>query len=319
MKIGILGTGVYGVAIARVLAKNGNEITMWTKFEDEKNYLISNRCCKAMPDIILGNTINITCDLEETVKNSDLIIIVIPSDFVYGVLEEIKDLIGNKVVCIASKGIDPNKNMFLSDIAKSFNINNIVFISGPTFAHEMANYLDCGLTIACDNNDIGNYIYKIFKNDNIKLELSNDIIGVQLSNTLKNIFAIVMGMLDEANYSASTKSLIITSLINELNNAIKFKNNDSNIITSLAGIGDIWLTCTNSQSRNYTFGCLLISNKDGINDYLKNNTVEGYDNLKNILKLKDNYGFNFPLIECVYQIINGNNSIDDLINLIINK
>ena len=319
MKIGILGTGVYGVAIARVLSKNGNDITMWTKFEDEKNYLVNNRCCKAMPDIILDNKVNIICDLESTIKNSDLIIVVIPSDFVYGVLEEIKDIIGNKIVCIASKGIDPNKNMFISDIAKSFNINNIAFISGPTFAHEMANYLDCGLTIASYDNNINNVIYKLFKNDNLKLELSNDIIGIQLSNTLKNIFAIVMGMLDEANYSASTKSLIISSLINELNNAIKEKNSTSNIITSLAGIGDIWLTCTNSQSRNYTFGGLLVSKKEDINEYLKNNTVEGYDNLKNILKLKYNYGFNFPLIECVYQIINNNKTVEDLIKLIINE
>lgn len=317
MKIGILGTGVYGVALARVLFKNGHNITMWTKFEDEKKYLNENRFCKNMPNIILDSKINVTCNLKDTIKNNDFIIIVIPSDFVYGLLEEIKDLVNNKIVCIASKGIDPNKNMFISDIAKSFNINNIGFISGPTFAEEMANYNSCGLTIASEKDNINETIYKLFKNDNLKLELSNDIIGIQLANTLKNIFAIVMGILDGKKYSSSTKALVITSLIDELNNVIKKQCPNSNIISSLSGIGDIWLTCTSTQSRNYTLGTIIaLEDKDKIKNYLNNSTVEGYDNLNIILKLKEIYNYDFPLIEHIYNVINGKETIDNLIDII---
>ena len=317
MKIGILGTGAYGSALARVLFKNNNDITMWTKFTEEMEYIKENRFIKSMPDVILDEKIKITNDLNYTISNSDLIIVVIPSDFVYGLFEEAHELIGNKPVCIASKGIDPNKNMFLSDIAKQFGIKNIGFISGPTFAAEMANYTPCGLTIASESENVSNVIYKAFKNEDIKLEISNDIIGTQLSNTLKNIFAIVMGMLDEKNYSVSTKTLVITSLINELNNAILKNNSNSHAIISLSGIGDIWLTCTSTKSRNYTLGQIIASgNCEKIKEYLSNTTVEGYDNLKIILKLKNNYGFEFPLIEYVYGIINKNKSIDEFIKTI---
>ena len=126
-----------------------------------------------------------------------------------------------------------------------------------------------------------------------------------------------MGILEEKNYSSSTKALVITSLINELNNAILKISSNSNVVTSLAGIGDIWLTCTSTKSRNYTLGNIIASgDADKINDYLKNNTVEGYENLKNVLNLKENYNLEFPLLEYVYDIVNNKKSIDDLIKLI---
>lgn len=319
MKVCILGTGVFGISIAKMLTYNNHEITMWTKFQEERDYIINNHSIKGMPDIFVDNEINISCNLEEAIKNNDIIIVAVPSNFVLEQLKEIAIIDTNKIVCIASKGIDVNTNKFISDLAVELGINNICYISGPTFAHELASLNKMGFTIAASNSNVSNVIFKLFNNDLLKLEITDDIKGVQLSGTLKNIFAIVCGLMDELDYSASTKALVINSLINELNDAI-IKLSDSRTILSLAGIGDIWLTCTNNQSRNYTFGKLIAkSSKDEIDSYLSSNTVEGYDNLNIILKTKDIYDLNLPLIEFVNKIIKKQTSIDDMISFIINK
>ena len=273
-----------------------------------------------MPDIIIDNEINISNNLDEAIKENEIIIVAVPSNFVFDQLKEIAKIDTSKIVCIASKGIDVNTNKFISDLAVDLGINNISYISGPTFAHELASLNKMGFTIAAINNDVSNTLFKLFNNDLLKLETTNDIYGVQLSGTLKNIFAIVCGLMDESDFSASTKALVINSLINELNDAINKLNNNSNTILSLAGIGDIWLTCTNSQSRNYTFGKLIAkASKDEIDSYLSNTTVEGYDNINIILKTKDIYNLNLPLIEYINKIINKQSSLDDMISFMINK
>ena len=154
MKIGILGTGVFGIALSSILHKNGNDITMWTKFEDELNDLKNNRIRNNLNNYIISDDIKFTNDIKEVCVNKDIIYIAVPVDYVTDTCNKAIPYISNQHICIASKGIEESSLMFLPDIVKQlFNTNRVGVISGPTFAIDITNNAPIGLSLASYNPD----------------------------------------------------------------------------------------------------------------------------------------------------------------------
>lgn len=311
MKIGFLGTGAYAIALSHLI-KNDINITMWTKFEDEKTMLLENRENKmVLKNYKFREDIIITNDLEECIKDSNIIIIAIPSKFLKELYSDIKKYIKpNQILCLASKGIDSEG--FNTDIIKKYLNNDIVVLSGPTFAVDIINNIPIGLTLASDNNDNIKLINKIF--NNVVLETSNDIKGVQLCGAIKNVYAIGMGIIDGLNYPISTKALYLTMCIKEVELLLTKINCNKETILTLAGIGDLYLTCNSENSRNFTFGTMISKNED-FSKYLDKTTVEGVDALKTIQKKIIN-DINCPIFNAIYNIVYNKASIQILIDTI---
>lgn len=307
MKVTILGTGAYGLSLSKILVENKNEVVMWTTFEEEKKELLETGKSPKLKGFKLDKEVVITNDLEESIENSKLIVIAIPTAFVTDVCKKLKKYIkSNQCICIASKGIEQGTCLFIHDmIKKQIKTRNIGAISGPSFAIDLVNNVPVGLSVASKNKKVINIIRKAFCNDHFKLYPTYDIIGIEVCGAVKNIIAIASGIIDGMNYPISTQALLITESLHDIKSLIHALGGSKKTILSFAGFGDILLTCTSDKSRNYSFGKLIGSGatKEQIEEYKNSTTVEGLYTLKSIYKLIKNKKIDIPTINIIYDIV----------------
>lgn len=322
-KIGILGTGAYGIALAKMFHENDQEILMWTKFSDEKELLEKERCNnKVLPNIYLDKDIEITNDLEKVCKFSDILVICIPSVFVKDLIVEIKDYdLEDTILCMASKGIDNETGKFMTDLLSDyFNEEKICIISGPSFAIDVVSNQPTGLTIASISNETINVVNESLANKYLKLIPSNDVLGVSICGSIKNVMAIASGMLSGFNANPSCNAMFLTEAIHDIKDLIKNLGGSDRTILSYAGIGDILLTCTSSKSRNFTFGYNLVTKPpEEVQVYRNNTTIEGLDTLDAMKKLLENKNLSMPIISVIDKIINQNKNPKLLLDYLMNK
>lgn len=317
MKVTIFGTGAYGLALSKILIQNNNEVVMWTTFESEKAELLETKKSSKLNDFVLDDSVVITTDLEESIKNSKLIVIAIPTAFVTDVCKKLKKYINkSQYICIASKGIEQGTCLFIHDmIKKQIKTKNIGAISGPSFAIDLVKKVPVGLSAASKSKRTLEIIQKAFVNDNFKLYPTNDIIGIEICGSIKNLIAIASGMVDGMGYPISTQALLITEALHDIKNLIHALGGNKRTILSFAGFGDILLTCTSENSRNYSFGKLIGSgaSKEEIEEYKNKITVEGLYTLKSIYKLISNKKIDIPTINIIYDIVFKEEKIEKLI------
>ena len=324
MKIAVLGTGVYGLAIASALAKNNNNVYMWTENSGKVNEWQETHNLKSIaPSYKMPKNIIITDSFEVALSNAKIIFITCASRYAKDTVNSIKQLYKkNTPICIASKGIEEKTGKLLSEIVKeTLPTNSIAVISGPTFAIDMMNNEPVALAIAATNIHTRNLIISALSNDTLKLRKSSDIIGVQICGSVKNIIAIASGILGGLGYSESTQAFLINESLHDIKNLIRYLGGKPKTILSFAGVGDLLMTSMSKKSRNYSFGYVIGSTGDikAINEYLNQNTVEGYFTLKTVLKLLNKKHINIPLIYLIDDIINGKKDPHDLANFLINK
>lgn len=308
MNITILGTGAFGLALSSMFLENNCNITMWTKSEDEKLRLEEDKCNKkVLPDYKICDKIKITCNLEDSVRDANVIVIAIPVKFVNNVIMELsKYYKKNQHICIASKGIEQGSCLFIANIVKkNINTKKICVISGGTFAVDMIKKVPLGLTLACKNKTTINIIKKTLQNEYLKLIATNDIFGVEMYGAIKNVIAIAGGILEGMGYPESTKCMFITKSLNDIVNLIYELGGNKKTILTYAGIGDLLLTCNSSKSRNYSFGIMIgkRTEKDIINEYMQNTTIEGLYTLKSIYDLIHKKNIKMPIINIIYDVI----------------
>ena len=319
MKIGIIGTGVFGIAIASILHKNNHEITMWTKFGEEANDLTNNKLRKNLNNYIIPSDIKITTNIEELCNNKDIIYIAVPAEFVTETCTKAIPYIKNQHICIASKGIEESSLMFLPDIVKQlFNTNRIGVISGPTFAIDIINNVPIGLSLASYNPETSKQIYNSLNNKKIKMFITNDIIGTCICGAIKNVIAIASGILNGLGYPISTQAMLITQSLHDIKELINKLGGNGSTILSFAGFGDIILTCTSEKSRNYTLGKMIGSRVDerNLNAYINSNTIEGLTVLRSIHNIINDNNIDIPMINLIYDIVYNKKNPDNLTELL---
>lgn len=304
MKIGIYGTGVFALALSSILTDNKHSVTLYTKFKEEKDELIKNKGSKRLPKYKINEKIKITNDLDEMTKDKDFLIIALPVPFIEDVLKK-SNLKDASDILIASKGITKDK-LLVSELVKKYTSGSTGVISGPTFASDVVTKKPLSFTVGVESDDFKSKINLAFKNDYVKLEYKKDIEIIELLGSIKNVYAIISGMLDGLGATTSTKSLFMTEAIKEEE---KISDNFGGLrddAISFAGVGDLILTCGSTESRNYSFGKII--GEKGINaakNYLKENTVEGYDTINNIAELVLYGKIESKLMENLINILNG--------------
>ena len=322
MKITVLGAGAYGCALAKILNENNNKVTLWTQFEEEEKNIIETRTTPKLPNIKLSNNINITTNLDKALDKTKLIIIAIPTAFLSNTIKKVKKYYQDTPICIATKGIEQNTNLFVYDVVKNIlNTEKIAVISGPSFAIDIANDCPVGLTLACQNKETIELTTNVLTNNHFKLRKSYDIIGTELCGSIKNIIAIASGILKGLNMPESTSAMLITESLHDIKALIKGLGGDGSTVLSYAGFGDLLLTATSPKSRNYSFGYLIGkgASKKEIDNYIKNTTIEGLYTLKSICELVSNKDVDMPIINLMEQIIYQNKNPKELINFLIQK
>jgi glycerol-3-phosphate dehydrogenase (NAD(P)+) len=318
MKIAILGIGAYGIALANVFCKNKNEVVMWSKYEEEtKSVLLNRENTNVLPGIKIPEEIQIITDLKKTVDNANVIILAVPTKAVRAVSKELLKYLTNKqIICIVSKGIEEETNKLMSEVVfEETGSENICMLSGPSFAIELAKNVETGLIIAGEKEENTKVIQKSLENDNVIVKLSDDIIGMQISSAIKNVFAILMGMLAGMNKSDSTQAAVLTCLVRDLKTIINILGGREETIFSYASIGDMLLTCMSSKSRNYRFGYNI---GKGLNieeafEEMKITTVEGLYTLKSIMKILEGKQVEIKSIKLLNEVIYEKKKINNIL------
>ncbi len=308
MNIAILGTGAYGLSLSLMFHKNNCNIRMWTKFEEEKKMLETSReNSDRLPGVKIPLEVSFTTDMKECIDGAELIVIAVPAGFVDSVSSELKYCMKKEQhICIASKGIERDTCSFVYDIMSRYiKTDKIAVISGPSFAVDIASNCPIGLSLATKNKETEEILRKTLQNDYLKLRTTEDIVGVEICGSIKNVIAIAAGMLDGMGFPESTQAMFITESLNDIKNLIAALGGNAKTILSFAGFGDLLLTATSTKSRNFKFGTLLGSGapKDVVNDYMNKTTIEGLYTLNSIYKLLKDKKVEMPIIDLIYDII----------------
>ena len=324
MNISILGTGAYGLALALMFHKNKNKIKMWTKFEEEKDRITKeHENSKVLPGVKIPNDITISTDFKEVVQDANLIVIAVPAGFVDDVSFELSKYYNeDQYVLLASKGIERDSCLFVADIFKKHvKTRKYAVISGPSFAVDIVTNCPIGLTLASENKKTRNLVKEALESDSIKLRETRDVIGVEVCGSIKNVIAIAAGMLDGMGYPESTQAMFIVESLHDIKELISKLGGDRKTILSYAGFGDLLLTATSKKSRNFSYGRLLGSKvgSDEVDNYVKNTTIEGLYTIQSIYKLLKHKKVKIPIINLIYDIIEGKKSVETLPEFLINK
>ncbi|MEG2310490.1 MAG: NAD(P)H-dependent glycerol-3-phosphate dehydrogenase [Clostridia bacterium] len=308
MKISILGLGAYGIALANVLYNNDNEVSMWTKYQEEADIVLLKRENRVLlPGVRIPKKILITTNLEECIKDAKIIVLAVPISAVREVSRELsKYLTNDQIICIVSKGIENKTNKLMSIVIyEETKCENICMISGPSFAIEFVQDTEIGLIVASNNEMVNMCVKVCLENDKIAVNSTSDLVGVEVAAAIKNVFAIFMGMIYGMKKNDSTKAAILTCLIKDIRLIIEVLGGKSQTIFSYAGIGDILLTCMSEKSRNFTFGKYIGQglNLDDALEHMKLKTVEGINTLKALVKMLDDKQIDIKSVKLLYNIL----------------
>lgn len=322
MKVAILGCGAYGLALASILVKNKVDVTMWSYKEEEKDKLIKTRKSDKLKNYKIPECINFSNNMNEVVRGKDLIVMAVPTFSFESTVIKLKECIDKRQpVLIATKGIQQDTCLFLHDVFKKHCKNKIAVISGPSFAVDIIREVQIGLSLATKHNSVELLVRECFENKLTKFRRTNDIIGVEVCGSIKNVMAIASGMLEGMNATPSTKALFLTESMNDIKELLFALGGKKKTILSFAGFGDILMTSTSSSSRNFSFGCLIGEGKSKqvIDNYLKETTVEGMYTLQSIHKLVKKKNVKMPIINLIYDIINGKKDKEEILSFLIEK
>lgn len=302
----IIGAGHWGIALASVVAANGYNVSVYAR-KEEAAKAINNGYSNYFKNIKLNKNIKATSIIDEAVSFSNIIVVAIPVATIYSFMNSIIQNNRQKIYLFTSKGLYNGRSISSLFYEENENLK-LAVLSGPSFASEVMDGKNTAVVIASDKTNIARQLQIIFNNAHFRVYTTDDIIGVEYCGAIKNVFAIICGMIDGANMGANTKNAIITRGLNEIRRVISFVGGNPKTLYGLAGIGDIMLTCNSLESRNYSYG--FHYTKDASLSYNQNGTIEGLNTINEIYKIAKVNNLEMPIIESLYNILFNNSTID---------
>lgn len=306
--IAVLGAGAWGTALAIHLARNGQPVRLWDIDADLIQSMQKERMQPSrLSGIPLPSLLEPVVALKDAVNNVQDICLVVPSFAFKKVLEEIKPLVAKDVRFVwGTKGLNPENAGFLHElVVEVFSKSTpMAVLSGPSFAKEVANDLPTAVSVAGNDHAFLESLCARLRSDTFRAYINPDLIGVQLCGVVKNVMAIGTGMLDGMGFGANTRCALITNGLSEMAQLCVALGGQRETVLSLAGVGDLILTCTDNQSRNRRLG-LALGSGDAAESALKSigQSVEGYYNAKQLYELAKRHDVMMPIAQCVYQIL----------------
>ncbi|KTD64509.1 NAD(P)H-dependent glycerol-3-phosphate dehydrogenase [Legionella spiritensis] len=295
--IAILGAGSWGTAVAIHLANQGNRVLLWARNREHVAEMRAHRCnTRYLPGITFPDTLEPVADLATCQENAAATIVAVPSHAFADLLTKMRK--PEHGLSWLTKGLDPVSNELLSELVQQRWGDTFPFavISGPSFAREVALGLPTAITLAGNNNRYQKTMQKLLHQQNLRVYLSQDLIGVQICGTVKNVLAIACGISDGLGYGANSKAALITRGLAEMRRLGLALGAREDTFMGLAGVGDLVLTCTDDQSRNRRFGLQLGQGID-LNTAEKNigQVVEGKQNAAQVCKLAKEHRVEMPI------------------------
>ncbi len=314
-QIGVIGAGSWGTALANLLAVKGYKVDLWAYEEEVVQDIISHRENKMfLPDIALSPNLLPSNDLKKVVRNNKILLVVVPSHTMRDMGTRMAPYIDKDTIVItASKGIEDGTYLtmygVLKEVLPSLNPDNIVVLSGPSFAREVAMKVPTAISVGAKNNAVATRIQHIFATDYFRIYVNEDPIGLELGGAVKNVIAIAAGFVDGMGLGLNSRAALITRGLAEIRRLGMHMGANPHTFSGLSGVGDLILTCTGDLSRNYTVGKQLgqgISLADIQNK--RRSVAEGVRNTKSIYHLAKKLGIELPIINEVYRALYENST-----------
>ena len=309
MKISVLGAGSWGTTLACLLANNGHKVYLWEINEQAAEKLDKERLIPFIGGATIPKSVVISSDLK-IINETEAVLFVVPSHFLRATVMTIKKLninLGEKLIISATKGIENKTLLRVSQVIEEIypeTEDKIVALSGPSHAEEVSKKIPTLVTSASKNEDLAIKVRDLFNNDYFRVYTQNDIIGVELGASLKNVFAIAGGIIDGLNFGDNTKAAIVSRGLIELIKLGVALGGKEKTFYGLSGVGDLMVTCFSKHSRNRNLGEMLAKGKtlEEAEKELKM-VAEGVKTCLSAYELGKKYNIELPIINEVYEIL----------------
>ena len=303
MTIGILGGGVWGSALARVLSNN--EVIIYARDINIVKSINDHKINPKLKYSSFNDNVSATTSLKD-IRNVKYLFITLPAQNIREVIQETIFHNKNHHIIICSKGIEISSSKFLTEVIEEIiPYKSMSILSGPSFSNEVSQSLPTAVTLATKNKKDFDIISKLIPNKEFRIYYSDDLIGTQIGGALKNIYAIAAGIAEGLNLGENAKSALISRSFAEMTRYAKKFKADKNTLFGLSGLGDLILTCSSTNSRNTQFGIKLASSKyNNFLDLLQSQEVtEGYYTVKAVYNISKKKKIDMPIMESVYKIL----------------
>lgn len=313
--IGVIGAGAFGTALASVLASGGHNVTLWGRDAGLMGQIGRTHRTPYLPNITLPDALKTTGNLSE-LGGSEAVLMVVPAQVTRAVLksENFADIICPILMC--AKGIELSTSCSQTDILNEELPHHISgAVSGPGFAGEIAGGKPTALTLAVNDAFLGAGLQTMLSTASLRMYLSDDVKGVQLGGALKNVYAIACGIVRGANLGESAQAALLTRGFAELKSLAAKMGAKPETLSGLSGFGDMVLSCTSLQSRNFAFG-----HQVGVSaDFGQTKTVEGIATAMAVGTLADQYKVEMPICMAVSAVLQKQLSVEDALQQLMSR
>jgi len=304
----VIGAGAWGTALAIAIARNGHEVLLWGRDTQQLTSMQATHTNERyLPGLAFPDSLKVCIDFELALKSAKHILVSVPSTAFSEMLHKIKPLIADGTpLSWATKGLTPETGRFLYDTAQEIlgESHPLAVISGPSFAAEVAKDLPTAITVASPNADFNQALASALHSPTLRVYTSNDVLGVQIGGTVKNVLAISAGISDGLGYGANARAALITRGMAEILRFAASLGARTETMFGLSGIGDLILTCTDNQSRNRQLGLAIgrgLNVEQAVAEVGK--TVEGMYAAREVLIRARQAGIEMPIVEQVCKIL----------------
>ena len=323
-RIAVLGAGAWGTAITLSLARRGgHDLSLWAHSVPLADQLMeTGENLPYLPGFTLPADVEVTSDLLAAIFEADIIVSVTPSGYLRSTMQKIAPaLTRNQIILCASKGLEEGTFLRVTQVIASVTDNPCGVLSGPSFAQEVAAGQPTALVVAANSPQVSQTIQREFSSTSLRLYTNDDVAGVELGGSLKNVIALAAGVVHGLGLGANTSAALITRGIAEITRLAVACGGRRQTLAGLAGLGDLVLTCTGSLSRNRSVGIELGKGRKlpEILAGMNGKVAEGVHSTAAALGLAARYGVEMPIAEQMDAVLHQGKSPKDAIKELMSR
>ncbi len=314
MQITVVGSGGWGTALALLLHKNGHQVTIWSFAQSEIDYIREHHENALLKGIAIPEEIELTTDIS-CVSGKPLVVSAVPSFAVRSTAKAMAPHLDPETVIVSvTKGVERDTSRRMSEIIAEETGAAVAVLSGPTHAEEVGRGVPTGCVVACGDKQVAEMVQDVFMSDSFRVYAGSDIVGAELGAALKNIYALIAGVLTGAGYGDNTKALMMTRGLTESARLGVALGAQKETFAGLSGVGDLIVTCTSMHSRNNRCG-MLIGQGMTAQEAMKEvgAVVEGYYAAASAHDLAQKMGIEMPIADAAYRVLYENADVKDAI------
>lgn len=308
--IGVIGAGGWGTALAKLLCEKGDEVTLWCHGEATfREMEAKGENVTYLPGVPLPRQLKITRSLKEMVPEKEVLVFAVPSHLVREVLQgAVSHMIPHATLVCGTKGIEEGSLLTMGEVLIDLfgepKRRHLTFLSGPSFALEVARGLPAAITLAAYDDEVGSDVQKTLSTQNFRVYTSQDVIGVQMGGVVKNVIAIAAGISDGLALGDNARAALMTRGLAEMTRLAVRMGADPLTLSGLPGLGDLILTCAGGLSRNRRVG-LEIAKGRKVSDILAGMRMvaEGVRNTRSVRLLAQRLKVEMPIVEQMCQVL----------------